>query len=39
VFSFNDETEKAEVRETMTGSESCIDEAVDSCPVSCITTE
>ncbi len=39
VFSFNDATEKAEVRATMTGTEGCIDEAVDSCPVSCITVE
>ncbi len=39
VFSFNDDTEKAEVRETMTGAEACIDEAVDACPVNCITAE
>jgi len=39
VFSFNDDTEKAEVRATMTGTEDCIDEAVDSCPVSCIMAE
>ncbi len=36
VFSFNSETDKAEVRSETTGEEKCIDEAADSCPASCI---
>jgi len=39
VFSFNSDTEKAEVREEYTGSEVCIEEAVGSCPVNCITVD
>ena len=39
VFEFDAETEKALVRDEMTGNEECIDEAADSCPVSCIIVE
>jgi ferredoxin len=38
-FSFDNDTEKAEVRPDMTGNEDCIEEAADSCPVSCIYVE
>lgn len=39
VFAFDDEAEKALVRSDMTGNEECIDEAAESCPVSCIIVE
>ncbi len=38
-FSFDNDTEKAEVRPDMTGNEDCIEEAADACPVSCIHVE
>jgi ferredoxin len=39
VFSFNDETEKAEVILDQGGDEDCIEEAIDSCPSECISWE
>lgn len=39
VFDFDADTEKALVRSEATGNEECIDEAADSCPVSCIIVE
>lgn len=36
VFDFDQDTEKAQVRSEAMGSEGCIQEAVDSCPTSCI---
>jgi ferredoxin len=39
VFAFDEETEKALVRDDCSGNEECIDEAVGSCPVSCIIVE
>jgi ferredoxin len=39
VFDFDQETEKAQVRDRTTGNEGCIQEAVDSCPTSCIKTD
>ena len=39
VFSFNEDEEKAEVILPEGGSEDCIEEAISSCPVECITWE
>jgi ferredoxin len=39
VFHMNDEKEKAEVILPEGGLKECIDEAIDSCPVSCIHWE
>ena len=39
VFNFNNETDKAKVRDTMTGNEGCIEEAADARPASCIIVE
>lgn len=39
VFSFDNDTEKAVVRDEATGSEGCVEEAADSCPVNCIIVE
>ena len=39
VFSFDSDTEKAEVRADASGDEDCIEEAAASCPASCITIE
>ena len=39
VFSFDTETEKAEVRSEATGNEECIEDAADACPASCIIVE
>lgn len=39
VFSFNSDTEKAEVRSDAAGDEDCAEEAAASCPASCITVE
>ena len=38
-FEFDDDTEKALVKETATGEEDCIDEAIASCPAECIFKE
>ncbi len=39
VFGFDDNEEKAYVIKEEGGDEACIDEAVGSCPASCITNE
>ena len=39
VFSFNDDTDKAEVIDENLAEEDCVDEAVASCPVECIFVE
>ena len=39
VFGFNPEVEKAEVILPEGGSEECIEDAMDSCPVECILWE
>ena len=39
VFSFDNDTEKAAVRDEATGGEGCVEDAADSCPVSCIIVE
>lgn len=39
VFRFNDETGKAEVIDGADGDAECVDEAIASCPVSCISKE
>jgi ferredoxin len=39
VFQFNEETEKAEVIKAEGGPEDLIEEAIDTCPVSCIHWE
>lgn len=39
VFRFNDETAKAEVIDGADGDAECVDEAIASCPVNCITKE
>ena len=36
VFSFNDDTDKAEVIDENMAEEDCVDEAVASCPAECI---
>ena len=36
VFTFNDDTDKAEVVDENLGEEECVDEAVASCPSECI---
>jgi len=36
VFSFNDDTDKAEVIDENLAEEDCVDEAVASCPSECI---
>jgi ferredoxin len=36
VFSFNDDTDKAEVIDESMAEEDCVDEAVASCPSECI---
>jgi len=36
VFTFNDDTTKAEVIDENFGEKSCVEEAVASCPVECI---
>ncbi|NOY68288.1 MAG: ferredoxin [Deltaproteobacteria bacterium] len=38
-FGFDDEVEKAFVRTPEGGSEQCIDEAIEACPVECIHRE
>ena len=37
IFKFNDETEKAEVIMPEGGDEDCIEEAIATCPVECIS--
>lgn len=37
VFAFNETIGKAFVQNTATGDEDCIDEAIASCPASCIS--
>ena len=39
VFRFNDETATAEVIDGADGDAECVDEAIASCPVNCITKE
>ena len=39
VFAFNEEEEKAEVILPEGGPEDCIEEAIETCPVDCITWE
>ena len=39
VFSFNNETDKAEILDEITGNEECIEEAAEACPASCIIVE
>jgi ferredoxin len=39
VFAFNEDEEKAEVIMPEGGPEDCIEEAIDSCPVECISWE
>ena len=39
VFQFNDADEVAEVINAEVGPEDCIDEAIESCPVECISWE
>jgi ferredoxin len=39
VFSFNEDEEKAEVILPEGGPEDCIEEAISSCPVECISWE
>ena len=39
VFRFNDETGQAEVIDGADGDAECVDEAIASCPVNCITKE
>lgn len=39
IFAFNDDEEKAFVIQEEGGDESCIEEAIGSCPSSCITYE
>jgi ferredoxin len=39
IFQMNEEKEKAEVLLPEGGSEECIEEAMDTCPVSCIHWE
>ncbi len=39
VFGFDDEEEKANVILPEGGPEECIDEAIDTCPVECISWE
>jgi ferredoxin len=39
VFAFNEAEEKAEVIKPEGGSEDCIEEAMDACPVECIHWE
>jgi len=39
VFGFDEDTEKAKVIREEGGSESCIQEAVETCPVECIHWE
>jgi len=39
VFAFNEDEGKAHVIQEESGDESCIEEAVGSCPASCITYE
>lgn len=39
VFGFDDEEEKAKVILSNGGSYECIDEAIDTCPVECISWE
>jgi len=39
VFSFNEDEEKAEVILPRGGSEDCIEEAIETCPVECIHWE
>jgi ferredoxin len=36
IFRMNEDKEKAEVTQPDGGSEECIEEAMDTCPVSCI---
>lgn len=39
VFTFNEDEGKAHVIEGADGDEDCVDEAIASCPVSCISKE
>jgi ferredoxin len=39
VFEFDEETEKAKVIKAKGGSEDCIEEAIETCPVECIFWE
>jgi len=39
VFGFDESTEKAEVIQPEGGDEDCIQEAIESCPVECISWE
>ncbi|HMK64523.1 MAG TPA: ferredoxin [Thermodesulfobacteriota bacterium] len=39
IFRMNEEKEKAEIVSVPEGSEECIEEAMDTCPVSCIHWE
>lgn len=39
VFSFDDDTDKASVNEGADPDEACVEEAIASCPVECISKE
>jgi ferredoxin len=39
VFEFDEDAEKAYVKDDHEGDEACIQEAIDSCPTECITWE
>jgi ferredoxin len=39
VFEFDQDAEKAKVVKPQGGDEECIDEAIDTCPVECISWE
>jgi ferredoxin len=39
VFTFNDDTDKAEVIDENLAEEECVDEAVASCPSECISVD
>jgi ferredoxin len=39
VFEFDEDTQKAYVKDEYDGNEECIQEAIDSCPTECITWE
>ena len=39
VFEFNEDEEKASVKDDYEGDEECIQEAIDSCPSECIEWE
>ena len=39
VFVFDEDTEKADVREDANAEDECVEEAIASCPAECITKE